>query len=335
MILVTGSTGLVGSHLVLHLAENANLPVRAIYRDESQIEGVKSLFASYGKIELFAAISWVNADILDISSLEIAFKDITKVYHCAGQISFDPNDENLLRKTNIEGTANIVNFCIDKNVVKLCHVSSIAALGTLSPGQSEIDETSGWNPDLHHSDYALSKYGAEMEVWRGQQEGLQVVIVNPGIILGPHVKSRNSKQGSSAFVHRIKRGMPFYTNGITGYVGVWDVVKIMRALMESSIHGERFIVVAENRTFEDIISTIAAAFHRKPPQFNAKKWMLLAFWRLDQLCEILLRTKRKITRVGILSLYNKDRIANTKVKNALSYEFESIDSYIQSIITTY
>jgi nucleoside-diphosphate-sugar epimerase len=112
MILVTGSTGLVGSHLVLHLAENANLPVRAICRDESQIEGVKSLFASYGKIELFAAISWVNADILDIPSLEIAFQDITKVYHCAGQISFDPNDENLLRKTNIEGTANIVNFCI-------------------------------------------------------------------------------------------------------------------------------------------------------------------------------------------------------------------------------
>ena len=335
MILVTGSTGLVGSHLLLHLAATTDQPLRAIYRDATQIDAVKFLFERYQKKELLSRVSWMKADILDIPALEIAFTNITKVYHCAGQISFDPNDENLLRKTNIEGTANIVNFCIDKKVEKLCHVSSIATLGSLIPSQSLIDETCSWNPEIHHSDYAISKYGAEMEVWRGQQEGLQVVIVNPGIILGPAINERRSTQGSSAFLQRIKKGMPFYTQGVTAYVGVWDVVKIMRELMESPIHGERFIVIAENRSFEDIIKTIAVAFHKKPPQFNAKKWMLLLYWRWDQLCELIFRTKRKVTRVGIQSLFNKDHIDNSKVKNALNYQFEPVDACIQSIIETY
>ena len=179
MILVTGGTGLVGAHLLLHLLENGEEKIRAIYRKSKQIEKTKSLFELYKKSDLFSKIGWIQADILDVPSLENAFEEVDYVYHCAGLISFNPDDENQLRKVNIEGTANIVNFCIDKKVTKLCHVSSIAALGNLTQNQTIITEETEWNPEVLHSDYAISKYGAEMEVWRGQQEGLQVVIVNP------------------------------------------------------------------------------------------------------------------------------------------------------------
>ncbi len=155
MILVTGGTGLVGAHLLLHLIENGEVKVRAIYRKSEHITKTKLLFDLYKKADLFSKIEWIEADILDIPSLEIAFQNIDYVYHCAACISFNPNDENQLRKVNIEGTANIVNFCIDKNVKKLCHVSSIAALGDLNQNQTIITEETEWNPEVLHSDYGF------------------------------------------------------------------------------------------------------------------------------------------------------------------------------------
>lgn len=200
MILVTGATGLVGAHLLLKLSEDDS-KIRAIYRNSKQIEKTKVLFDQNAKSHLFSKIEWTKADILDISSLEIAFQNIEFVYHCAAKISFSPNDEKALRKVNIEGTANIVNFCIDKKVKKLCHVSSIAALGNLAQNETVITETTEWNPEKLHSDYGISKYGAEMEVWRGFQEGLEVVIVNPGIIFGTGFWN----QGSGKFFTTIKK----------------------------------------------------------------------------------------------------------------------------------
>ncbi len=209
MILVTGGTGLVGAHLLLHLIENGE-QVRAIYRTEANCVKTKALFSHYHKEHLFGAIEWIPGDILDIPSLEMAFQDIKQVYHCAALISFDPKDEDAIRKTNIEGTANIVNFCLAKKTEKLCFVSSIAALGDLAPHESEITETTEWNPEKPHSDYAISKYGAEMEVWRGQQEGLKVIIVNPGVILGPGFPS----QGSGTLFTTIKKRivLPYFRN---------------------------------------------------------------------------------------------------------------------------
>ena len=206
MILVTGGTGLVGAHLLLHLAEN-EVGIRSIYRNKKSIEKTKSLFNLYQKESLFAKIEWVEADIIDVPSLEIAFQNIAYVYHCAALISYDPNDEDQLRKTNIEGTANIVNFCLAYDIKKLCHVSSIAALGDLKPHETKVTEETEWNPEAPHSDYAISKYGAEMEIWRGQQEGLSVVIVNPGVILG----SGFWGQGSGVFFSAVKKRISFFT----------------------------------------------------------------------------------------------------------------------------
>lgn len=330
MILVTGGTGLVGAHLLLHLAESETT-VRAIYREPKSIEKTKSLFKLYQKEYLFSKIDWVQADIIDVPTLEIAFKNVDFVYHCAGLISYDPNDEDLLRKVNIEGTANIVNFCIDNKIKKLCHVSSIAALGNQQSHETEISEETEWNPETAHSDYAISKYGAEMEIWRGQQEGLDVVIVNPGVIFGAGFWN----QGSGLFFSSIKNEFPFYTNGSTGYVGVTDVVKIMIRLMNSTIDSERFTVVDENLTFKKVIFLIAENLNAKKPKIEAKPWMTAICWRLDLFISTIFRTKRKLSKYSANSLHSSDFISNEKIKNpevsGLNFEFQSIDSVIKEV----
>ena len=326
MILVTGATGLVGAHLLLKLSEDDS-KIRAIYRNSKQIEKTKVLFDQNAKTHLFSKIEWKKADILDISSLEIAFQNIEFVYHCAAKISFSPNDEKALRKVNIEGTANIVNFCIDKKVKKLCHVSSIAALGNLAQNETVITETTEWNPEKLHSDYGISKYGAEMEVWRGFQEGLEVVIVNPGIIFGTGFWN----QGSGKFFTTIKKGISFYTNGSTGYVCVKDVVTIMEKLMKSEISGERFIVISENRTYKNIIYTIADKINAKKPIIEATSWLLNAAWRMDWLLSKIIRTDRKISKHAAQSLLNNDIIDNSKIKQTLNYEFCEIDKCLDEV----
>jgi len=327
MILVTGGTGLVGAHLLLHLTED-EAQVRAIYRDKSGIEKTRSLFQLFQKENQFSKIEWAQADIIDIPSLEIAFQNIHYVYHCAGFISFDPNDEEKLRKTNIEGTANIVNFCLAYNIKKLCHVSSIAALGDVVSSKNPINEEAEWNPEVVHSDYAISKYGAEMEIWRGLQEGLNVVIVNPGVIFGAGFWN----QGSGQFFSAIKKGFSFYTNGSTGYVGVTDVVKIMMLLMKSAISGERFSVVSENRTFKDIVFKIAESLNVKKPTTEAKSWMTSIAWRLDWIQSTFFRSKRKLSKYSANSLHSADFISNEKIKNALNFEFQSIDDVIAEVV---
>lgn len=327
MILVTGGTGLVGAHLLLQLTANET-EIRAIYRNKKNIRKTQSLFQLYGKEDQFHKIQWMEGDIIDVPSLEKAFQGVTHVYHCAALISYNPKDENKLRKTNIEGTANIVNFCIDYNVSKLCHVSSIAALGDLKANETTITEETEWNPEHYHSDYAISKYGAEMEIWRGQQEGLNVVIVNPGVIFGAGFW----QQGSGMFFSAVQKGFPFYTNGTTGYVSATDVASVMVQLMNSKISGERFSVIAENQSFKDVIFQIAEKLGAKKPKFEAKPWMLAVGWRLDWLSATFFNTKRRLSKYSTRSLLSSDTISNTKIKNALNFEFQRIESVIAEVV---
>ena len=335
MVLVTGATGLVGSHLVLHLLENGE-QVSAIYRNEKSIVKTKSLFELYNKELLFDRIQWIQADINDIPSLEIAFQNIEYVYHCAGFISFEPTDEEKIRKINIEGTANIVNFCLAKNVKKLCHVSSIAALGDL-PKQvtlqqkTIITEETDWNPEKPHSDYAISKYGAEMEIWRAQQEGLQIVIVNPSVILGPGFW----KEGSGKIVATVAKGTKYYTKGSTGFVAVTDVVKIMSLLMKGDFSGQRYILTAENIIYKDLIEVIAESLNVKKPTVYAQKWMTEIAWRLDWLRAMLFFSKRKLSKAVARSLHTSDFYSNEKIQQELGFEFIPIKTYIPEIVKHY
>ncbi len=329
MVLITGSTGLVGSYLAIHLLENNEI-VRAIYRNLNAIEKTKSVFELQKKIDLFDKIEWIQADINDISALEIAFRNIDFVYHCAALISFDPKDEEKLRKTNIEGTANIVNFCILKSIKKLCYVSSIATLGDLLPNETIITEETNWNPEKLHSDYAISKYGAEIEVFRGQQEGLNVVIVNPGIVLGAGFWN----SGSGEIFTKVKNGLKFYTSGSTGFVSVTDLVKVMFLLMKSEIQGERFIVISENIYYKNLLQTIATEFGVKNPSIQVSKFVTNLASRLDWILSNVFQQKRKISKSMSQSLHAKDFYSNEKIQKKLNFNFEKISVSIKTIIET-
>ena len=326
MILVTGATGLVGSHLVLQLLEN-NESVRAIFRSHASVEKTKSVFAFYNKLDWFDRIEWMEADICDIPSLTDAFQKIDSVYHCAALISFNPADEDEIRKINIEGTANIVNFCLEFKVRKLCFISSIAALGDPKEHEKVISEETEWNPEASHSDYAISKYGAEMEIWRGKQEGLEVAVVNPGVILGPCFWH----SGSGEIFSRVGNGLPFYTKGITGFVSVNDVVQLLVRLMKSDSNGERFIAVSENISFEEALKTVAESMNAKPPSIYAKPWLTEISWRLDWILSNVFQMKRKLSKSMARSLHSTTIFSNEKAKSVLGFEFEAIEPYILEI----
>ncbi|SHM78099.1 NAD-dependent epimerase/dehydratase family protein [Flavobacterium xinjiangense] len=330
MILVTGGTGLVGAHLLFHLIESrsiGNEKVRAIYRNAKSIEKTKNLFSLYQKPELFDAVEWFQADITDIPSLEKAFMGIDYVYHCAAMISFDPKDEDLIRKTNIEGTANIVNFCIANSIQKLCFVSSVAALGDLAPHEKFITEETEWNPEKPHSDYAISKYGAEMEIWRGQQEGLKVIIVNPGIILGPGFW----EQGSGVLFTKVKKGLSFYTMGNFGFVAVTDVVRIAIQLMKSEIHNQRFILIAENIVFQNLLNAIADSLAVKKPSIHANPLLMKILWRIDWILSVVFQQERKLTKATAKASYSKKKYSNEKITSTLNTQFLDIHQYIKEI----
>lgn len=326
MVLVTGGTGLVGAHLLLHLVENGE-NIRAIYRNLESVKKTKALFSLYKKEALFEKVDWIQADIIDVTSLEIAFENVEYVYHCAALISFDPKDEDLLRKINIEGTANIVNFCIANAVKKLCFLSSISALGDLKENEKVITEEAEWNPEKQHSDYAISKYGAEMEIWRGQQEGLQTVIINPGVILGPGFWD----QGSGKLFKRVANGLSFYTTGVTGFVAVPDVVRIAVELMKSENSNERFTLIAENMAFKDLLDSIADSLNVKRPTIHASPLLVNILYRIDWFFTNILGQKRRLDRATAKASYSQNWYSNEKIKKTLATDFMDIHQYITSI----
>jgi dihydroflavonol-4-reductase len=334
MILVTGGTGLVGSHLLYFLLKDGQT-VRAIRRKSSDLSAVEKVFSFYsetseGGENLFRKIEWMDADITEIPSLSDAFIGITHVYHAAAFISFKSKDYAKLKKTNIEGTANVVNLCLLNNIQKLIHVSSTAALGKEDNGVL-ISEKTQWNPENENSMYSISKYGAEMEVWRATQEGLDAVIVQPGVIIG----SGHGNSGSGAIFNSVAKGIPFYTLGGIGIVDVKDVVKAMILLMHNQVANESFVLVGKNIYFKELLSEIALNLDRKPPIKKAPKWVLMLFSKFDWLFALLPRKSQKLTKSIVRSLYNISFYDNSKIVNELNFSFTDYKDTLARVSKSY
>jgi nucleoside-diphosphate-sugar epimerase len=326
MILVTGGTGLVGAHLLFKLL-NEKQTVRAIYRNEKKFKTVKRIFSYYTNATetFFNKIDWVEANLNDIPALTEAFTDITHVYHCAAFVSFEPDKFDVLQKTNTEGTANIVNLCIANNISKLCYTSSIAAIGEPKPGEITTEDTE-WNPEIDNSVYAITKYGAELEVWRGTQEGLEVVIVNPGVIIGPGIWN----YGSGSIIKTVHNNLKYYTKGSVGYVAVNDVVNAMVLLMQSTVKNERFILVSNNWTYKKFLSICAHALSVNAPKKEAKNWLLQLGWRLDWLKHKITGKRRKLTKQLADSLVSQSQFNGNKIKNNVNFDYADLETEIKT-----
>lgn len=325
MILVTGGTGFVGAHLLYDLCQKHE-HIRAIKRQSSDIELVRNTFAYYSNEvdALFQKIEWLEADISDYYSLEKAFKGATQIYHSAAIVSFREEDRQTMMEMNVQGTANVVNAALYNKVEKLCHVSSIAAIGRAEKGQLANEETP-WKESDKSSPYSQSKYKAELEVWRGIAEGLPAVIVNPSIILGPG----KWNSGSAAMFLTFWKGLKFYTPGINGFVYVRDVCKAMITLMERSILGKRFILNAENVGYQKVFNEMSLKLGRPKPSIAVKPWMSELSWRLLKLISFFTRKDPLITKATARSSMQICKYSNQKIKNTIGMEFVSVEEMIE------
>lgn len=321
MILVTGGTGLVGSHILLRLVESGYKP-RATFRTKAKLAITKKVFSYYTDDyqTLYEKIEWIACDILDIPTLEKTFEGISKVYHAAAFISFEPKDYQKLLKINIEGTSNVVNLCIANQIEKLCYVSSIAAIGD-SIDDKPVKESNEWTNTSTSSGYAVSKHAAETEVWRGSQEGVPAVIVNPGVILGPGFW----KSGSGLFFYAAWKESKYYLPNGTGFVSVNDVVGSMVQLMESDVQNERFILVNENWTYKRLYDVLAQGLNKKSPRKELKKWMIAMLWRFDWFKSNLTGSRRKLSKSAAKILEQHQIYDNSKInKFAPDFQFENL-----------
>ena len=321
MNLVTGATGLVGAHVVYELLMQ-NKPVVGLKRTTSDLTKIEKLFSYYTPDykNLFLKINWVDCDLTDTVNLEKIFKEIKTVYHCAGFIAFGEKDERELLKTNKEGTANIVNACLLSKVESFCHVSSVAALENRDINK-DIDETVFWKSDSSSPMfYGLSKYLGEQEVWRGMEEGLNAVIVNPGVIIGPGFWN----QGSSELFTTCNKGIKFYVEGVTGFIGAGDVAKSMIALCEAKKFGQRFILIENNYSFREILNSIHKNFNNPIPTIKAGKFLLNSM----RFFNFFFPNNKKITHEIIAASLSKKYFSNKKLLQNLDFKLTPISDCI-------
>ena len=270
-ILITGATGFVGSYLTRYLVKKGYKNIVCLKRATSRMDLVA---------EVQDKVTWAEGDILDVPYLENILREhqIEQIYHCAAVVSFDPRDREEMYKINVVGTENVVNAALEVGIEKLIYTSSIAAIGRVEH-QKWVRETNKWQRSPLNSHYAISKFQAEQEVWRGVAEGLTVAMVNPTVILG----SQYWGQGTGRLFDQVARGLRFYTEGSTGYVDVRDVVTFMVELMNSPIENQRFILNGENMAYKTMFEKIAFVLNKKPANIAVTPFLAALAWRVEWL----------------------------------------------------
>lgn len=324
MVLVTGATGFLGGHLLYRFRESATTTI-ALYRNKENLEHTRLIFESYGKGQgaLVDTFLWKPADLLEIPSLDAVMEGVTTVYHCAATIeaaSFDA-----IKRDNITGTENIINVAQFWGVQHFCHVSSISALGE-SIGERPINESDFFNLDALNTDYAISKFGAEMEAWRATQEGMNVLIVNPGVILG----EGKWNSGSGKLFSKTLHGNKFYTGGSSGFIDVRDVTAIIVELMNKKVANDRFILVAENLSYREVLSNIARALRVSKPKIKLSVVVLNLISVLSYFTHFL-RLSKKLKRSTVRSLTSKSSYDNQKIVDKIGFQFTPMKETVERI----
>jgi dihydroflavonol-4-reductase len=325
MILITGATGLIGSHLVCRLVSGGQ-NVRILIRDPARLGVLERVFGYYGASfnEFCDNISVVQGDLLDPDTLDAALVGVKQVYNCAAIVSFDPSEREWLIRHNIDATANLVNACLEHGIRKLAHVSSTSAIGKETKEQFLTEETE-WKFNKNLTGYAISKYESEREVWRGDAEGLPVVIVNPAMVVGPG----NWGESSTALIDKCYKGLGFYTAGVNAWVDVRDVADALVLLMESTIDGARFILAGENMEFRKFFGMVCGALGVPAPRRKAGKLLAEMVWRAEWLRSRVTGKKPLITRETARTSRSKDYYSSQKIQKTLGFTFRPMRETIE------
>lgn len=313
-IFITGITGLVGGYVARELLKQGH-DIKAIFRQKSNFEGIA---------DIKNQIDWVEGDLHNLNALAQGIKDVDYVIHASALVSFSPKDKKQLYDTNVEGTKNVVNTCLDFGIKKLLFISSVASLGR-SKDVSTINETQKWEESPLNSHYAKTKYLAELEVWRGYAEGLDVVVVNPSIILGVGDWAKSSTQ----IFHYAQKKAMFYPKGSINYVDVRDVVDFSLKILFSDISGEKFILNAGKIKYKNFFEKIAQIWQIPAPKYQLPDWLAQIAWRMLYFWGIISNTKPVITKETIQSSKTDFYYDNTKICKKLEVSFHTLDQTLQ------
>lgn len=317
-VIVTGATGLVGSHLLIALTQNYQ-EVTALYRNDNARILVSKLFDYYEKKAFYNRIVWVKGDITDIEFLKGTFVNAKVIFHAAALVSFEKRDAKKLYEVNVEGTKNILQATKFNNVPSFVFISSVASIRHKNK-EGFFVEQGVVNGSRKWSDYAKSKTEAEKLVLAEKKKGLKTVIVNPGVILGPGEINRSS----TAIFNTVKQGLSFYTLGINGFVDVRDVVDTTLKLLALEKTQDRYICVGENSSFKNLFELIAVALNVKVPKYKANWVMLAIAWRVEFLISKIQGREPKLTKDNTSSALEIIKYDSSLIKNELDYKFRSI-----------
>jgi dihydroflavonol-4-reductase len=310
MIVVTGANGLLGSHLLKKLV-NEQVPVVGIKKTNSEPIHLKDL----------PHVEWRVADILDTESLAEALQGATTVIHTAAQVSFNPRSRSKIFEVNEGGTKNVVNACMALKVDHLIHISSVAAIGR-QKGIHHVNEESKWVPGDLNTDYAESKYLAELEVWRAHEEGLKVSIINPSVILAPP----NHTKSSAQLFHYVMQEKLFYTEGQLNFVDVRDVVEIIWQIHSKKIYGERFIANGGHTTFKNLFNQIAERLNKRPPSVKMPSTLLSLLAMAEEMRSRITGTEPLITRQSTKLAKEFFYYSNEKALRQFDFQFHSLEN---------
>jgi nucleoside-diphosphate-sugar epimerase len=329
--IVIGANGLVGSHVILHLLKSGKRAT-AISRNGQPFSLFYTLMDWYGlsSQECDNLITWKKADVTDVYSFEDIISKNAIVYHCAALVSFHDDDKVEMDRINILGTANVVNVCNEKQVRKLAYISSVSTL-SMKENTNVLDEESYWKTNGKETNYARSKYLAEMEVWRGIEEGLNAVMVNPTIIIGPHDFSKGSVQ----LINTIFEGLKFYPSGSTGFVDANDVAKAIIELAESNLNAQRYILNGANLSYHDFFVMVCRSFNISLPKWEVNSWMSGIAWRLDKLRAFIFRIRPLITKETANASSQKRMYNSSKIIETLSFSFIPASEFINNTCSFY
>jgi nucleoside-diphosphate-sugar epimerase len=325
-ILVSGGTGLLGSHLLVQLAQSGK-QVMAVYRNKDAITEVEQLFKYYRIEDQWNSVHWIEADINNIDSLIDHMNGVTEIYHCAALVSFNPADAEKLFEANVVGTRNMVNLALNFAVDKLIYVSSTAAIGR-SGLNGVITEDTKWVASPENTFYAKSKHMAEQEVWRGIEEGLSAAIVNPCVIIGPV----SLEKSTGVMFSQVLNGLKYYTKGANAFVDVRDVADIMVKLMESDISGQRYLTIGENLSFKEIFRLISSRMDLPAPNKYASKTLTGIAWRFEKMWSVIMQSQPRITVETARASHRVSRYSSQKIKKALNFEFRPVEAAVDNTV---
>lgn len=330
-ILITGGTGLLGAHLLQQLTARG-LAVRAICRTGSSRRVVDKVFAAYSQNPAadLALVEWVTADVTDYYSLEEAFEGIEKVFHVAGYVSFKKADKAKLEAVNIRGSANVVDAALYRGVQKIIYVSSVAALGRADL-EDLITEETPWKNSPLNTHYAVTKQAGEREIWRGSEEGLQVLVVNPGLIVG----YGDWDSGTGRIIKRIAEGQAFYTDGCNGWVDVRDTARAMIELDAAGVHNEKFILINENVPFHTAFARIAHHTGAKPPGIKAGPLFIRFAVAMEWLKYKLFGREPLVTRETALTASLRSRYDNSKLGKHIPFQYTAFEDTLEEVTKWY